>query len=459
LAARCLCLPWEQEKFVGSCRQFTEYWVEIRNAETGKILPEISCQLRVEGNQTFLLAINRSADQSFERVQIQLLGSQHVQEWDCRTGQRSAVSAHADENCVQFSTSFTQSGERAFLIGPKAEEGVEAKPHFHEIGQQSCVGPFEYRLSEENVCVLDDADFRINDEPWQGSVEVLKADQAIRERLGLALRGGEMVQPWYSQKFHPKPQALAKVALKFSFDIAEIPSNPLFLCVERPDQWRIHVNDKPVASSPEGWWVDTAFQKIQIATSLLQPGSNMVVLETVFHTGINIEAIYLVGEFAVRLEGTRKTLFGLPEHLNIGDIAAQGFPFYGGRLTYLIPIPESAVKSSSPKLVVTVPQFEAACLKIHAAESPSQMIAFPPYQTEIPMPLVLENVQQLPCIDLEAVLTRRNTFGPLHQMPLKVSGYGPGNFTTTGSHFSDAYMLYPMGLLQPPILSWGTDDA
>jgi hypothetical protein len=459
LAARCLCLSWEQERFVGSCRQFTEHWVEIRNAETGQILPEISCQLRVEGSRTFLLAINRSADQSFARVQIRVRGGEHVHEWDCRTGQRYAVSAHAENGWVQFTTSFTESGERAFLMGTKAEKGLRARPRFQEMGRQSCAGPFAYHLSEENVCVLDDADFRINDEPWQGSVEVLKADQAIRERLGLALRGGEMVQPWYSRKFQPTPQALAKIALRFTFDLAEVPPNSLFLCLERPDQWRININDNLVTASSEGWWIDTAFHKIRVSTSLLQPGSNTIVLETAFHAGINIEAIYLIGEFAVRLEGARKMIARQPKHLQIGDIASQGFPFYGGSLTYLIPLPEPAAKASGQKLVVTVSQFEAACLKIHGAGSSPQTIAFKPYRAEVSIPSVLENWQEAPCIGLEAVLTRRNTFGPLHQIPLRVGGYGPDNFTTTGSHFSDAYMLYPMGLLQPPILAWGADDV
>ena len=53
-------------------------------------------------------------------------------------------------------------------------------------------------------------------------------------------------------------------------------------------------------------------------------------------------------------------------------------------------------------------------------------------------------------LEVEVILTRRNTFGPLHQCPKEAPSYGPGNFMTTGEGWSDAYMLYPQGLLEKP---------
>lgn len=53
-------------------------------------------------------------------------------------------------------------------------------------------------------------------------------------------------------------------------------------------------------------------------------------------------------------------------------------------------------------------------------------------------------------VSLTVVLTRRNTFGPLHMLPALVDGYGPDSFTTTGKHWSDSYVLLPQGLLKPP---------
>ena len=51
---------------------------------------------------------------------------------------------------------------------------------------------------------------------------------------------------------------------------------------------------------------------------------------------------------------------------------------------------------------------------------------------------------------MEVILTRRNTFGPLHQLPALVDGYGPGNFLSKGDRWSDGYVTLPQGLLGQP---------
>ena len=48
------------------------------------------------------------------------------------------------------------------------------------------------------------------------------------------------------------------------------------------------------------------------------------------------------------------------------------------------------------------------------------------------------------------ILTRRNTFGPLHQIPLLTAAYAPENFVTEGDNFSKNYMLVPSGLASKP---------
>jgi hypothetical protein len=53
-------------------------------------------------------------------------------------------------------------------------------------------------------------------------------------------------------------------------------------------------------------------------------------------------------------------------------------------------------------------------------------------------------------IEVEVVLTRRNTFGQLHEVPLYTIEYGPYSFVTEGEFCSANYMLVPAGLLHPP---------
>jgi len=157
--------------------------------------------------------------------------------------------------------------------------------------------------------------------------------------------------------------------------------------------------------------------------------------------------VYLSGAFGVRLDGTRKTLVALPAQVTPTDLVAQGLPFYGGSITYHIPLPPEA--NNGGRVFVATPAFEAACVKALAPNGAMQMIAWQPYHAQISPDAV-----QAGMLSLEVVLTRRNTFGPLHQVPLRAGAYGPGNFVTAGDAFSEDYMLYPAGLLQAPVISW-----
>ena len=91
------------------------------------------------------------------------------------------------------------------------------------------------------------------------------------------------------------------LTLAFSFEVRDLPESALHLCLECPEQWRLRLNGQPLSTPAEGWWVDTAFQKIALPTPLLHLGPNELTLETDFHDWVNIEAIYLIGRFAVSL--------------------------------------------------------------------------------------------------------------------------------------------------------------
>ena len=74
------------------------------------------------------------------------------------------------------------------------------------------------------------------------------------------------------------------------------------------------------------------------------------------------------------------------------------------------------------------------------------MIAWQPYEADITEAAGTG-------IELDVILTRRNTFGPLHRLPLRAKNYGPNSWTTTGRAWSDDYQLYPSGLLEPLLLN------
>ena len=159
---------------------------------------------------------------------------------------------------------------------------------------------------------------------------------------------------------------------------------------------------------------------------------------------MNLEALYLLGNFGVRLDGTHKTLTKLPEQLAVGDVVPQGLPFYTGTITYHLPAPGRMARGQ--RCFLQAPKFAAACLRAKSGEDAEAVIAWQPYEAD----LTRAGLDDGP-VRLDAVLTRRNTFGPLHLMPKRADAYGPDHFVTEGQAWSQTYQLYPSGLLKAPV--------
>ena len=108
----------------------------------------------------------------------------------------------------------------------------------------------------------------------------------------------------------------------------------------------------------------------------------------------------------------------------------------------MLNVPRRPAAGATATLRVT--DFEAPCILAIAGGVETRIIAWQPYEVDVTDLLTAGQ------LELHAVLTRRNTFGPLHQVPLRPVSYHPGSFTTEGDAFTDNYMLYPAALLAPP---------
>jgi hypothetical protein len=308
-------------------------------------------------------------------------------------------------------------------------------------------GPFIYSLNEKNVCVLDMGSYSVNGEKFSGPTEILKIDMAIRNRFGLKFRGGSMLQPWFSAKYEKKPEVKGRVAISFPFQIEVLPSDSVFLCMETPEAFSVTVNGIQVQYENKGWWIDPCIKKIYVPVNVLKKGKNEVLLSMDFSADKNLEALFLTGNFGVKLNGISRIITKLPEKLNTGDIVSQYLPFYSGAITYHIPVKDEW--KGQKNIFLGVPGFEAACVKVSGMGSSVKMIAWQPYQADIS-----DIVSSAKEILVEVVLTRRNTFGPLHQLPLRPWAYGPFSFVPEGKSYSDNYTLIPSGLLADPVINF-----
>lgn len=136
----------------------------------------------------------------------------------------------------------------------------------------------------------------------------------------------------------------------------------------------------------------------------LEPGDTVIEAEWPFGRRTNLEWCYLLGSFGVRLQGESRTLTALPEKLGFDDVTRQGLPYYGGNITYCIPLTTEA-----GTLSVCAPHYDGAALRAALDGEPKGYLVYAPYR------LTLGEVEKGPhLLELTLLGSRQNAFGPVH---------------------------------------------
>jgi hypothetical protein len=388
-------------------------------------------QLRKTDDGLIFAALNVNRDERCENVAVRIKTDLPIAEWNCETGEISAVEAETSNGWKTFTADFPKGGQKLWVASNAEQASLPAQVQTGKHPAHEVTGPFDYTLSEPNICVLDSAEYRIDpvagrgEAGWQPETDVLKIDRKIRDAHGILRRGGEMLQPWFTAQ-HPVKE-LCDVELRYSFEIETRPEW-IELVLEEPENFSVQINGHPLGLSKTERWIDIAFHRIRIPSSLLQTGENAVWLKTRYKENSNLEAIYLLGDFGVQLEGTVRSIVPKVGKLEVGDICSQGLPFYSGAITYHVPLPEGATR-------LRLLSFGGACAKVNG-----QILGWDPFEADVSS-----------CrgeVDVEIILTRRNTFGPLHDLVKNRPWNGPDHWLTAGDDFSPEPVLIPSGLLQ-----------
>ncbi len=372
----------------------------------------------------------------------------HPVELDAETGEAFAADAARTEKGWTIRTSLPALGSRLFAIPKDASDATPPpRPQLEDVW--SCtLNPkrWDVVLSEANALVLDRPRFRIGDGSWQGPEEILRVDHAVRDALGVPRRGGQMVQPWARER--PERPKSGPLTLAYTFEVKAVPTGDLFLAIEEPAAFRIRINGAAVEPDSEaGWWTDRSLRKLPIDPALLRIGTNELVLEcdyTELHPGLEIT--YLLGAFGVKVKGTDVTVTEPPADLKLGNWVPQGLPFYSGSVSYCKRVRPKL--GSGQRLVVQVPDYEGAAVRVLADGQAAGIIAWPPNEVDI-TDLVGEGAVEL---RIEVIGHRRNSHGPLHLNQKHPHAVGPFSFATGGEDWTDDYVLVPCGLIAPPRL-------
>jgi hypothetical protein len=443
LADSCQVVPFEREAILAAIEPARV--VSIRG-EDGEEKPGVFYLLHREGDESRLFICNRDRTEGTGPLTVALEAEGNVQLWDAESGQLYSLPSRREGEGVQFATHLPPSGSRLLVVTPVAEE-LPPLPRLAEVRSiRPAEGAWTSELTEPNVLVLDTAEYEVNWGGWLGPHEILKADQEIRKIIGLAPRGGRMVQPWARGA---RDGLSGQVALLYRFRVDELPPGPLMLAMESPHRFKISLNGQLIPPDNDaGWWVDPSIRLLPLDEAVLVRGENALLMAGEMDQEMDLEACYLLGEFAVRLDGANAAIAGGLPVVRFGDWTEQGLPFYAGSVVFRTEV--ALEPAEGERVFVEVPQFAGACVRVLVGGREAGIIGWQPHEVEI-----TDFVADKPIVDIavEVISHRRNAFGPLHHTQTRPRYVGPHTFITRDEEWQDEYSLVPAGCLAPPRVS------
>lgn len=251
--------------------------------------------------------------------------------------------------------------------GTKNLPNIKSKPTFIKIEND-----LKITKPIQNVITLDRCDYYFDGE--------------LQEKNGYVLNITERAN---------KLERKIKIHQDYRIKINDIP-NELYLVCETPEKFEITVNGKALKEKPNGYFLDKSFQKIDISKYIVA-GENTIAFECdfvqsdifyenlkkakVFESEKNklsydmeIEAIYLLGNFVVKTDGKWQELdkgavryigdFELEKQKNSikpKNIEQQGYPFFAGEMELEA---ELSIEGENPVLDLDIKGINAVKVKI-----------------------------------------------------------------------------------------------
>lgn len=329
-------------------------------------------------------------------------------------------------HCIPIEEKLITNGRKT--IGKKV---TEKQPKI--VCELACLG---YQLDEPNVLLLDMPAFSVNGEDMHEEEEILRIGKLVRSKLKYQ-RSYE--QPWRLKESDTRTD---KVKLKFHIE-SQLEGTSVKLGIEQPQYTKIIWNNIPVKVQTDGWYIDEAIKTIPLGT--LHKGYNELIIEMSIGEQTDFEPFYLLGDFGVKLEGRIAKIIKKPRHLSYGDITSQGFPFYGGNITYFLEYQQTAKDQ-----ILSIHDFSAPLLNVYLNGVKAGSIISAPYVVK------LEGGDSVRSkLEIRLYGNRYNTLGAVHNSNPSYDWYGNNAWETQGAYFAYEYHLKPVGIFTSPrIITW-----
>lgn len=269
-----------------------------------------------------------------------------------------------------------------------------------------------------------------------------------------------------------KLERACNLALRFRFTCAEGFTPALKLGVETPDRFTFLFNGKAFQPEIEGYLFEKAIKVVPLPAPM--PGENVLEMRIAYFQApsvyqllerarhfeaefnmrtydTEIEAVYLLGNFAVRphsrnpifntapdLPDTSGYAMAIPSELckepfllepashstNISDFAAEGYPFFTGKMRLSKSIMLTRDEAAQGRfLSLMIRGFNTVSVTVNGVKLGS--LYWEPYTLEIPKGILKEGENLL---EVDVTTSLRNMLGPFHTCNGDAAAVGVGTF-------------------------------
>ena len=374
-------------------------------------------------------------------IEFSCIGS--LSRYDLLSGKLSPIAVKLDSSHMnmRIRTSFEVEETQVYFIN-KNEEPKRLHelflPYHHPHEGIDLIYAFpsvsSIKLTKENALPLDRCKIRIGNESFSEELPVWIAQKQLREQLKMQANhynGAPQRYLWIDNK------KSYQISIQFSFIVDVLPEEPMYVVVEKLQHMKITCNGK-LCNKTDSWFIDQDFLKHQIVS--IKKGENIIQIDTSYTTGIELEDIYITGNFGV---STERNIVSIPTKLRRGDWTLQGLFHYSGSCRYQYTIPNLKKVGEGKKLMLKLGKFNGSLAIVHIAGKEPQ-IAF--QETSIPLSgLICTDAETY--IEIEIVGNLRNLLGPLHRSANVCSRISWEDFHPSGTLYTETYNIEPMGLL------------
>lgn len=437
-AAECERIPFTRNSILSALDGVSE--LELVGAD-GMHTQNLITQMRQDGDERWLFVAHKpafgNADQvECQRVELRLRGEWSATLYDAWGGGIAPIAAAYEQGRTVLKAGLHAQDSLLLRLSPGRRPCAESPAA--AAGKTRAL-PFEKEvpvtLTEPNVLLLDMAEYAFDGGAWQPREEILRLDNRFRDELGYPYRMEAFPQPWV---IHEDGEPCHRLSLRFIIR-SEVAVDRVELALEHPEDCEITFNGLQIDNRPVGRYVDRDIMRV--ALGALNAGRNELTVSMPFGKKTDVEAMYLLGDFGVRVAGDDAVVTAPVRTMRFGDWTTQGLPFYGGAVKYHI-----RLRGNGHPLRVRLTKFRAPAIAVDMDAERQGLIAVSPYAvtTQIAKPGEHE-------LALTVYGNRYNTFGALHNTLQGADLHcTPNAWRTTGSLWAYEYQLRPTGPLKAP---------